>query len=45
MKKLLFPLLTLMLLIVAACQQAPHLDEPPKLVLGQDVCEECGYDH
>lgn len=30
------------ILLLTACGSKPNLDEPPEILYGQDVCEECG---
>ena len=40
MKK--FAIAALFLLLLAACQSEVSLEEPPEIIYGQDVCEECG---
>jgi copper chaperone NosL len=31
-----------MLLLLMACQPSVDLDEPPQIIYGQDVCDQCG---
>jgi len=37
-----FAILLLMALFIVGCSPSTNLDEPPEVLYGQDVCEECG---
>ncbi|MCP4422744.1 MAG: hypothetical protein GY805_39550 [Chloroflexi bacterium] len=39
---LVWPIALLVVLFLMGCSQATNLDEPPEVLYGQDVCDECG---